>query len=116
VRTREYPAVVEELERAFEKERKAILSSDVEGISRSLSGVEELLDELLEALRTEEPRRAAEVLKWAARRCEENASLLRARMEEIGAEVSRLRRGRRAVAAYSPPLPGGSGRAVDSDV
>lgn len=112
---REYPAVVEELERAFERERKAISGLDLEEVARLLSGVERLLAELLESVRRAEPREAATVLRWAARRREENASLLRVKMEETGAEVSRLRKGRKAAAAYAPPGAVGAGWAVDRD-
>ncbi|MBC7254019.1 MAG: hypothetical protein H5T72_08630 [Actinobacteria bacterium] len=112
---REYSAVVEELEKAFQREKKAISGLDLEEVARSLSGVEELLAELLESVRRAEPREAAKVLGWAAHRREENASLLRAKLEETGAEVSRLRKGRKAAAAYAPPGADGKGWAVDRD-
>lgn len=113
---REYPSVVEELERAFKEEREAISNSDMNGISRCLSAVERLLAELLKAAGPENPHDKARILRWAARRREENALLLKAKMEEVGTEISRLRRGRKAAAAYSLRLQNGAGMAVDRDV
>ncbi len=110
---REYAAVVEELERAFDHEREAVSKSDPEEIARLLSEVEELLVELMEAVRRADPLEAAKVLKWAARRREENASLLRARMVNIGSEIHRLRESRKAAMAYSPPGYKDTGFAVD---
>lgn len=110
---REYAAVVKELERIFDEEKEAVSSSGLEEIARLLYEVEKRLLELLEAVRRTDSREAVEVLEWAARRREENASLLRARMEQIGAEVHRLRKNRKAMAAYLPPGKTGTGWAVD---
>ncbi len=110
---RGYLEVVRELERAFDEEKEAISRSDMEGVSRLLSGIEGLLVELLEAAREAGPREAAEAFRWASRRREENARLLRGRMEEVGADLARVREERRAAAAYAPPA--GPGRLVDRE-
>ena len=110
-----HDAFVEEIEESFRGEREAIQASDAERISRFLDRIDGLLAHLVEAVRLTGSREALEALERASSLREGNAMLLREKLEELSGELSEVRTGRRAAAAYRPPGGEPRGLAVDRE-
>lgn len=112
---REYAARVEELERAFREEREAIEAYDVERMSRLLDRIDGLLVRLVEEARISGSEGALRILERASALREGNAMLLAEKVEELREELSGVRMGRRAAAAYRPAWDDRRGQAVDRE-
>lgn len=112
---REYAARVEELERAFREEREAIEAYDVERMSRLLERIDGLLVRLVEEARISGSEGALRALERASALREGNTMLLAEKVEELREELSGVRMGRRAAAAYRPAGYDPRGRTVDRE-
>lgn len=111
----EYFGLVTELEEAFQQEREAIEAMDEERAYGLLERIDGLLVQLVEVSRRVAPETALAALERMASLREGNAVLLHEKLQEMKEELSGVRKGKRAAAAYRPPEGELRGRAVDRE-